>query len=67
MTVAAVRIKRPAVKGAGKPGPSGKAKKPRSLKESREEWLRRLRAEYTPEVCAQTLAVHESLPIDGEP
>ena len=30
---------------------------------SREEWLRQLRAEYTPAVCAQTLAVNESLPV----
>ena len=37
------------------------------LKESREEWLRQLRAEYTPEVCAQTLALNESLPVHGEP
>lgn len=33
------------------------------LKESREEWLRQLRAEYTPAVCAQTLAINESLPV----
>lgn len=37
------------------------------LKESREEWLRQLRAEYTPEVCAQTLALNESLPVHGGP
>ena len=37
------------------------------LKESREEWLRQLRAEYTPAVCAQTLAINESLPVYGEP
>ncbi len=37
------------------------------LKESREEWLRQLRAEYTPEVCARTLALNDSLPIHGEP
>lgn len=37
------------------------------LKESREEWLRHLRAEYTLEVCAQTLAINESLPVHGEP
>ena len=30
---------------------------------SREEWLRQLRAEYTPAVRAQTLAVNESLPV----
>lgn len=29
---------------------------------SREQWLRQLRTEYTPAVCAQTLAVNESLP-----
>ena len=33
------------------------------LKESREEWLRQLRTEYTPAVCAQTLAINESLPV----
>ncbi|MBI3886974.1 MAG: hypothetical protein HY302_14790 [Opitutae bacterium] len=34
---------------------------------SREEWLRQLRVEYTPAVCAQTLAVNESLPaVSGE-
>ncbi len=33
------------------------------LKESRTEWLRQLRAEYTPAVCAQTLAINESLPV----
>lgn len=38
------------------------------LKESREEWLRQLRAEYTPAVCAQTLAINESLPVAyGDP
>jgi len=33
------------------------------LKESRKEWLRQLRAEYTPAVCVQTLAINESLPV----
>ena len=37
------------------------------LKEPREEWLRNLRAEYTPEVCAQTVALNESLPVHGAP
>ncbi len=33
------------------------------LKESREEWLRQLRAEYTPAVCARTPAINDSLPV----
>lgn len=37
------------------------------LKESREDWLRNLRAEYTLEVCAQTVALNESLPVYGAP
>ena len=32
---------------------------------SREEFICQLRAEYTPEVCARTLALNESLPVDG--
>ena len=36
------------------------------MKETRAEWLRRLRAEYTPEVCAQMLAINESLPVHGD-
>jgi hypothetical protein len=30
-------------------------------------FLRRMREAYTPEVCARTLAIHESFPIHGEP
>ena len=67
MPVAAAKKKRPTAKIAGKPAKSPVAKEKWPLKESREEWLRQLRAEYTPKVCSETLAVHESLPIDGEP
>ncbi len=33
---------------------------------SREEWLRQLRAEYTPAVSKQTLLVNEDFPVYGE-
>jgi hypothetical protein len=36
------------------------------LKGSREEWLRQLRAEYTPAVNKQTLLVNEDFPVYGE-
>jgi hypothetical protein len=38
----------------------------RPLKESREEWLRQLRAEYTPAVSKQTLMVNEDFPVYDE-
>ena len=34
--------------------------------ESRKEWLRRLRAEYTPAVSRQTLLVNEDFSVYGE-
>ena len=36
------------------------------LKGPREEWLRQLRAEYTPAVRKQTLLVNEDFPVYGE-
>lgn len=38
----------------------------RPLKDAREEWLRQLRAEYTPAVSRQTLMVNEDFPVYGE-
>jgi hypothetical protein len=65
MSVALLKKKRSAAKLAGKPVVVI-AKKEKKVKESRAQLLRRLRTEYTPEVCARTLAIHDSFPIHGE-
>ncbi len=67
MPVVLTKKKRLAAKRATKQGRPEAADEAWPLKEPREEWLRRLRAEYSPQVCAQTLALNESLPVHGEP
>ena len=66
MPTAVAKKRRNTAKHAPRPAPA-LATEAWPLKETREEWLRKLRAEYTPEVCAQTLALNDSLPIHGEP
>jgi hypothetical protein len=64
-TTIAVTKRSPEKRGA-KPARVRQSGGIRPLKESRETWLKRMRAAYTPEVCARTLRLNASLPVDDE-
>lgn len=59
--------KLPARERARRPSSVGASVAAEPIAESRAAWLRRLRAEYTPAVCAQTLQVNEDFPLYGKP
>lgn len=63
MPTIAAATKRSPAKRKAKPPPVRRGENIRPSKESRENWLKRMRAAYTPEVCARTLRLNASLPI----